>query len=664
MPIQAKKRPIIQNGLGFVYNEEMFKDHIVENFYEIADPKTLLKLVKPFELDGRKYIVFDTETHPHYTSSHLVPKTVVRRWVGSGKTAIPQDYPFEISIFDGTNAYAIYDSLENNFAKFKQLAPLFEDPTIDKIAHNTKFDMHMFANAGLSIKGRLHDTVVLAKLVDENRGTYTLLDVARKLSKGVTKFEYMVDNYKQINRVHDYREIPKQLLSTYANADVQNCYYLFMNDYPKLKQDDLEALYLNECELMVALYAMERYGMKIDSTYEMDLKTTLQKLCDEAEEAVYAEAGVMFNMNSTQQLFKVLTDLGVNSTIIPKTEKGNPCLDKDVLGTLAECYNISIVNKILEYKKNFKLLGTYANGIYSQRDAEYCVHSSINQTEATTGRMSITKPALQTLPKTDTRIRSCFIPDNDYSLWFMDLDQIEYRLFAHYAQAKGLLEAINNNFDIHSATAAILFHKDIKDVTDEERAKAKTTNFALIYGQGNEHTATMLKMSMTETIAFKNNYFAQIPEARPFIATVHEVIKMRAFVKNFYGRRRRLARHDSYKAPNALIQGCAADYIKHKLVDMFKYISYHGLKTKLINIVHDEVVLMVHKDEHDHIPVLRWLLSDFTSFRCKITAGVAKGLPHWGKKEEVSTLDFQEPKDKAYLQYDVFNGNVFNIYKE
>ena len=113
-----------------------------------------------------------------------------------------------------------------------------------------------------------------------------------------------------------------------------------------------------------------------------------------------------------------------------------------------------------------------------------------------------------------------------------------------------------------------------------------------------------------------------------------------------------------------MIQGCAADYIKAKLVDMYKYIQYHGLKTQLILIVHDEIVLAVHKDEQEHIPVFRWLLSDFASFRCPITAGAEKGDPSWGQKLTPPDVGFHEPEDKAYLDYDVYDGAVFDIYKE
>jgi len=672
--IQAKKTPIIQKGTGYTYDAATFAKHKVDKFIELEDPQELLKLVDPFEFRGRRFITFDTETHPHFSHSHKVPKEVVRRWVGTGKSAHPQDYPFSIQICDGKKSYIIYDTVEDNFSKFRQLAPLFEDETIEKIAHNTKFDMHQIANAGMKIKGRLHDTVVLAKLADENRKSFQLRDIAARLPGSVVKFEFMVDSYKALNKVTDYRHIPRELLTQYGGADVWNCYLEFIADYEKLEQDGLIELYDKECELMVALYAMERYGMRTDPNYEAPLKAELQQLTDDAEKAIYDEAGKIFNINSNKQLYGVLMDLGVNNGWIPTTAKGNPKLDKDVLNTLATKHNVNIVKNILEYRKYEKLLTTYAVGIYDQKDSDDKVHGNINQTEATTGRMSITKPALQTLPKKDTRIRRAFIPPEDYDLWFMDLDQVEYRLFAHYAKIPSLLDAIKNGHDVHAATAAMIFHQDFDEFIDKinagdpdasaMRSKGKTINFALIYGVGIDHLSELLGCSTTEATNLKATYFSQMPEARTFIATVHQVIKVRGFVKNFYGRRRRLDPDDCYKAPNALIQGCAADYIKSKLVNMYKYIQYHNLKTQLILIVHDEIVLAVHKDEQEHIPVFRWLLSDFESFRCPITAGAEKGDPSWGQKLTPPDVGFKEPEDKGYLEYNVYDGSVFDIYKE
>lgn len=216
--IQPKNIPVIQKGHGYSYNPATFKEHKIDKFIEVEDPQEILSQVKPFEFRGRRFITFDTETHPHFRNSNIVPKEVVRRWVGTGKKATPQDYPFSLQICDGKNSYIIYDTVENKFAKFQQLAPLFEDESIEKIAHNWKFDAHMFANADMKIKGRVHDTVVLAKLANENRTSFQLKDLAAKIPGGIVKFEYMVDSYKTLNKVTDYRQIPRELLTQYGGG--------------------------------------------------------------------------------------------------------------------------------------------------------------------------------------------------------------------------------------------------------------------------------------------------------------------------------------------------------------------------------------------------------------------------------------------------------------
>lgn len=665
--IKPKNKAVIQKGKGYVYIPETFsKEHKQSNFYEITDPNVILQKLQPYK---GKYITFDTETHAHFRNSQEAPGDCVRRWIGSGKSAKPQDLPFCASICDGVNAYTTF-GIEN----IKKLAPIFNDPSIEKIAHNWKYDAHMLLNIGMKIVGRVHDTVLLTKLADENRRSFELRELAAKKKGGIVKFEYMVDAYKQANKISDYRHIPRELLSEYANADVWNAFIVFKSEYEKLIEEELVDLYDKECELMIVAFAMERYGMHVDTTYESPLKEDLQKLTDEAEQKIYEEAGKLFNINSTKQLYEVLIELGVNSNWINKTDKGNVSLNKDALNTLADKHDVSIVKTILDYRKYEKLLTTYAVGIYEQRDSQDKVHCNINQTEATTGRMSITKPALQTLPKKDVRIRSAFIPDEDYTLYFMDLDQVEYRLFAHYAKIPSLLDAIAKGYDVHAATAAMIYNVDIKELLQgikdgvpkytEMRSKGKTINFALIYGVGIDHLSVLLKCSVAEATSMKASYFALLPEARTFITTVDRVIKLRGFVKNFYGRKRRLGPEDSYKAPNALIQGCAADYIKNRLVNIFKYLMYHNYKTKILLPVHDEIVIASHKDEQHILGEIRWLLSDFTSFRCPITAGIEKGNPSWGQKVDVPDIIFKEPQDKNFLSYNIYDGKIFNNKEE
>lgn len=662
--IQPKRKAVIKKGTNFSYNPNTFlQEHKMENSYETDKAEDVFNLISPCEFMGRRFLVLDTEDYPLAVKNHAIPGAWVRRWIGTGKKASPVDVPFCMSFCDGKNMITLYDTLENGYKELRKMAKWLEDTTIEKIFHNAKFDMHMLWNIGIRMHGKIHDTVVLAKLVNENRFSFTLQNIAEALPLGIAKYEYMVDGYKKEHKISDYRMIPRELMTEYANADVWNAYQLFVTEYPMLVKDELEDLYNNELELMIALWAKERIGMKINREYEQPLKHDLQKITDEAEQAVYNTVGYVFNMNSNPQIHKALLHLGVDQSIFKFTDKGNIKLDKKELERLITVHNIDLLIKIQEYRKNEKLLGTYAVGIYDQMDSNARVHSSINQTEATTGRMSITKPALQTLPKKDKRIRKAFIPADNYELWFMDLDQVEYRGFAHYSQAQSLIEAIKQGHDVHAATAAVLYNKPIEEVTEEERARAKTINFGLIYGQGDELTASSLKLTLSEARRFKDHYFAMIPESQPFISTVHKVVRARGFVKNFYGRRRRLGYDEAYKAPNALIQGWAADYIKHKLVLIYKFLMSHSYKTRMINIVHDELIYEGHKDERHLMPKLRWLLSEFEQYRVPITAGVDIGNPSWGEKQGVD-CDFEPltPEEmERTLAFDVFDGSVYEL---
>ncbi len=646
-----KRNAVIQKGTTYSYNPATFKqEHTIQNFHEVDDPTIILRA---FENVSR--FSFDSETHTTGLNIKEQPASIVRRWVGTGKDAKPQDFPFCFSFCDGKQCYTIYDDLDNRFEKFKALRELLEDTTREKIIHNAKFDMHIAQNIGIGIYGKVHDSVVIAKLANENRSSFQLKDLAAKYPNGIVKFEYMVDAYKKMYKVGDYRKIPRELLSAYANADVWNAFLVYDLEYPILVKDELLDLYEQELEAMLILYDMERDGFPIDEAYLLEQKATMEKEVVEAEQAIYDVAGRMFNINSGKQLYTVLADLGTDMTLIPKTDKGNPKLNKLVLEMLGEDYDVPVVKKILEFRKIEKLLGTYVLGLLSQRDAEGKVHGSINQTEATTGRMSITKPALQTLPKKDKRIRRAFIPGSDeYELWFMDLDQVEYRLFAHYAVAMGLVTAIKEGLDVHTATASILFGVPYDQVTDEQRAAAKTMNFALIYGQGLAALARSLKTTQSKASEFKSRYFAQIPEAEPFIASVHRVTKTRGYIRNHYGRRRRLKYDECYKAPNALIQSCAADYLKKRIVLLGKFLLAMGYKTRMLLPVHDEIAFHVHKNERHILPKLRWLMSDFETFRCPITAGIEKGAPSWGQKEKAD-IGFEPLTEQEWAAVNNYN---------
>lgn len=644
--VKPKHMPVVKPRDTAVFNEADFTEFGVTT----GDPDEVLRDFTPYVGFGdRKFIFFDTETKPIYKSSQDVPEGRVRRFVGTGKNAVPQDIPFVISVGNGESNW----TLRGDPDTLKRLAPLFEDASVEKVAHNIKFDLHMLNNIGIFPVGRLHDTLVLAKLVNENRKTFTLKEVAREHG-GIVEYEDMVEYYKRSHRVKRYDALPELLLGSYANADIYNCSRVFIEEYPMLEPEGLTDVYDTECECIWPLYMMEREGMQLDPDYEQPLKKELQSRADQMESEIYAAVGHKFNLNSTQQLYDALVSVGVDDSWIPKTDKGNPSLDKKAMDKLANFYHIDLVSKILAYRQATKLLVTYAYGIYEQRDSVGKIHANINQCEATTGRMSITKPAMQTIPRDDKHIKRAIIPGPDHWLVYLDYSQVEYRIYAHYMKSAHLIELINKGYDVHAATAALLNHEHVDSfmerlhaedpVAKKQRQRAKTINFALLYGVGAPHLSELLGVDINEARQIKAEYFSAIPEANAFISQVQQIVVQRGYIRNYYGRRRRLKADECYKAPNALIQGCAADVMKRQLCVLYRYIVDNGLSTKLINIVHDEVQLCVPDDELIHVPRFKECLENKTDFRTHIEADIELSNRTWAKKEEAPVEWFASPE--------------------
>lgn len=659
--IKPKKKPVIKAGANYVYDINSFKEY---DF--IIECKTAAEMMALFGNDP--LLAVDTECRPLTEFSNKdFTSNLVRRWIGSGKKAVPVDIPFCVSVCNGIVAATLYDTLDNNFAEIKKLTFLWNE-AVTKILHNAKFDLHMLKNIGIDLKGAIHDTLIIAKLVDENRKSYALMDLVKG---GIIEFEYMVDNYKKTHKVADYSLIPRRLMTQYAGADVWNTFKVYKDEFPQIAIQDMAELFYTEMVILLCCFDMERVGMRVDKEYESTLKQELQAIADATEQEIYAEAGRIFNINSGAQIHQVLLDMGVDNKIFKYTpssieanrldpsKKLNVCLDKDEINRLATVVDIPLIKKILVYKNAEKMLTTYAVGIYDQADANYDVHCNINQGEAVTGRMSITKPALQTLPKKDKRIRSAFIAREGFDLIAMDLDQIEYRIYADYSKEEALIRAINNGYDVHTATAGIIFNEDIEHLTqclagihgeelqawaEELRAKAKTVNFALIYGAGAEKLAASLSdkkqtYTINDAYRMKDRYFAALPNAKPFMKGVERAIINRGFIFNKFKRRRRLSSNDCYKAVNSLVQGCGADYLKSKMAIMYLYLKEGNYKSRLLLPIHDELLMEIHHTERHLIPILRELMSEYDMFKVKLTAGVDQCSPDWGHKtkwEEVA----------------------------
>lgn len=645
------------------YNPETFHEYVKPFFREVT-AEQLLAEVMPMEFDflpGRKFISVDSETYATLFPNNRMPANVVRRFIkkqGSNKY-IPNDFPFCMTVCDGTNAFAVFDTLENQFNEFRKLQPLFMRDDVEKIGHNIGYDLHMFANAKVNMCGHLHDTSVLAKLAEADRLTYRLFDIAKDLDNGITEFESMLDVYKALHKITDYRKFPHDLMVQYACADVWNTIYAFKKYYTIMLENDQEALYEKENEMLKVAFSMERRGIKIDASYEQVIIPELEAEATAAENEIYKTAGHAFNINSGPQTAAALEELGYGHLVSYSKDTGNPKLDKDEKARL-ESLGVPLIEQIIIFQNATKLLNTFARKLYEMRDAEDMVHCNFNTSEAKTGRFSISAPSMQNMPRRkDSRVRGAFIAPEDYTLYDFDFKSQEAIILAHYSKAEKLLEYIRAGMDVHKATAVIVWHMAYEDVTKAIREIAKSVEFAITYGAGADKVAKMTAMTVGEARRSIREYMHGLPEVEQFIKLANSIAKKRRFIKTIMNKIVYVSPGQEYACVNYIIQGSAAVSTKCRMVDIYKYLKSNNYKTHMILQVHDSLLQCVHKDEESFIlGKLRWLQTDRDLFSVIVTVDVDKCYPTWRNKV---SADIEEV---PLTQDELDRMNAYNIWAE
>lgn len=673
MAIKSKQKATIVPKATQSYNALTFEEHKHPAFLEVS-AEELLAQIQPKEFDalpGQKFIAVDTETYYTGIHSNRMPSNVVRRWIKAGGSKyIPNDFPFCISISDGTHSFVVYDTLENKFAEFKKLIPLLVDTSVSKIFHNAGYDMHMLANAGLDMKGRIYDTLLMSKLTRADAFTHGLFDIAKELQcdeiPTVLIFEQMVNMYKAMHRLTDYRQIPHALMTQYTCADTWNTIWVFGELLPMIEAYGVTELFEIESEMLIAAYHMERAGVRLDLEYEDQLIPELTKEVEDAEREIYELAGTTFNINSSKQLEGVLQKLGYGHLIRYKDPtaamlakgliKGNPSFDKFEMERL-ENEGVPLIDKIQKYKSSQKLLNTFAIKLYEMRDFEGYVHCNFNTIEAKTGRFSISSPSMQNMPRRkDDRVRGAFIAPEEYKLYDFDFKSQESIILAHYSRAEFLLDMIRQGIDIHKATASLVYNKPIDEITSDERGDAKSVGFAITYGAGASKVAGMTGKSVAEASYIMKTYLKNIPEVDTFIKTANKVAKERRRIKTVRGRQVYVERGREYACVNYVIQGSAADSTKTRMVEIYKFLKANKYKSYPILQVHDSLLQCIHDDEPELLGYLRWLQTDRDMFRVPVTVDVALCHPTWKDKEdiEVGTIEPPAAQLEAMRNYNIW----------
>lgn len=487
------------------------------------------------------------------------------------------------------------------------LRDMLEDASVPKIAQNAKYDMLVLRGAGVRLAGLAFDTMLASYVLDPGRRSHGLDMLAfEHLGHSMTSYEQLCGKGKtQL----PFDVVPVDAARDYSCEDVDITMRLRAHLEPQLAAHEVLALMQDiEVPLVEVLADMEWDGVAIDLAWFASLKTRFQAEREKVEQAIYAEAGHEFNINSNPQLRVVLfEELGL--PVKKKTATG-PSTDASVLQELAE-EGHTLPTLLMEYREIFKLEGTYIDSLPRLvHPRDHRLHTSYNQTVAATGRLSSADPNLQNIPirrELGREIRRGFVPRSGWRLLSADYSQIELRLLAHLSDDPAFVSAFKAGGDIHKQTAAIIFGVDLADVTSDMRARAKTINFATIYGQGAHALSRQLKITHAEAKAFIDTYFERFAGVKAFLEQCVVDARARGYVETLFKRRRyipelkernfNIRAFGERVAANAPIQGSAADLIKIAMIRVHRALSAEGLASRMLLQVHDELVFELPPDE-------------------------------------------------------------------
>ncbi len=553
--------------------------HTYKMVTELAELKVLVE-----ELRGAKIFCFDTET------SGLDPHT--DRLVGISLAVKPHE-AFYIPLLNGESGEML-----------AVLRSLFEDEEVEKVGQNMKFDLMVLRMVGIEVKGRKWDTMLLHYLLDpESRHNMDYL-TSRYLDYSPIPIENLIGRgSKQLTM----DRVALDLVVDYAAEDADVTMRLYEILRPQVEERGAMELYLKIEEPLIEVLAdMELAGVKVNVAHLQEYGAKLSGELVRLEEEIRSLAGVpTLNINSARQLGIVLFEVLKVDGKPKKTKTKQYRTDEEYLTSLSDKH--PIIPKILEYRGIKKLLSTYIEALPQLvNKATGRIHTSYNQAVTATGRLSSTNPNLQNIPVREEQgrmIRKAFIPaDKDHILLAADYSQVELRLMAHLSGDEAMCEAFRSGEDIHRDTAARLFHTTPAEVTPEQRRKAKTANFGIIYGISAYGLQQRIPdVSFAEAREIIEGYFASYPGVKRYMDEAIATARERGYVETLFGRRRYLpdivsanANIRSFaerNAVNAPIQGSAADIMKLAMIAIHRRMKAEGLSSQMILQVHDELVV-------------------------------------------------------------------------
>lgn len=493
-----------------------------------------------------------------------------------------------------------------------EFKPVYENEKILKISQNIKYDLLVLQNYGVELKGKIFDTMIAHYLLQP------------ELHHGM---DYLAEVYLNYQTIHieeligskgknqkNMADLPPTAVYEYACEDADVTLKLKNVLEPLLKENDCDRLFWEiEMPLMPVLAYMERNGVCIDREGLKETSRLYTEEMNRIEKDIHELAGTDFNIASPKQVGEVLFDRLKIVDKPKKTKTGQYVTSEEVLESLRAKH--PVVEKILEHRGLKKLLGTYIDALPKLvNPVTGHIHTSFNQTITTTGRLSSSNPNLQNIPVRNEygkEIRKAFIPEEGCLFFSADYSQIELRIMAHLSGDEHMIEAFRNGQDIHAATAAKIFKKSLEEVTKEERSKAKTANFGIIYGITAFGLAERMGVSRTEAKELIEGYFQTYPKVKEYMNRSIEMAREKGYTETVYHRKCHLRDINSHNAVvrgyaernaiNSPIQGSAADIIKIAMIHIYRRFREEQLRSKMILQVHDELNFSVYPEEKEKV---------------------------------------------------------------
>jgi len=582
-----------RNELTFAFFDECktpspipLTDEKTSNYRLIDDETSLQELIN--ELKKQTEVCFDTETTD--------VRPLQAELVGIGLGFNP----------DTMHYIPVNGSLGLDHV-LKALKPIFENPAIGFFGHNIKYDYHILANYGIHLANICFDTILASYVLNSHNRQHNL-DALSLQYFGKTKID-IGDLIGKGKKAITMRDVPIAEVCTYCCEDVDYTYRLKSIFAEELRTRHLENVFFDiELPLLKVLAGMERHGIFVDIHSLAKIAKINQHYIHEAQQAIFQMAGEEFNLNSPKQLSDIL--LNKLNIPLPKKTATGFSTNAEILDTLKVKYPIASL--ILDYRTLEKLRSTYIENLPSQVNPKtHRIHCTFNQSVAATGRLSCQDPNLQNIPvrtEAGRQIREVFRPQKEgWSYLGADYSQIELRLLAHLSEDPNLINAFNNNEDIHAFTAALMFNIPITEVSKEQRYSAKAVNFGIIYGQQAFGLAQELKVDMKEAATFIDVYFKRYPHVKGFLEHCKEQARKTGKAVTMTGRERAIPEINSKNgqlrgfaerlAVNTPLQGTAADLIKLAMLKIDEKLAEKDHKGYMILQIHDELIFEIPDDE-------------------------------------------------------------------